>query len=420
MTEQRPGALTDLLVLDLADEKGMYAGKLLADMGARVILVEPPGGHMARHMGPFRDDRPDPNASLSFWYHATNKESVTLDIADPAGARLLRDLAGRADIVLESFQPGYLDSLGIGYDALSEINPRLIMASITGFGQTGPYRDYRTSDLVAMAMGGPMASCGYDDVPGAHPIRCDGWPGYATGCHYAVMGTLAALYYRDVTGHGQWVDASIHEALSCTTEAAMPHWFYAQSTPIRQTGRHHALQPTPSTQFETADGKLINVFGVPPQTLPRWDALVAWMDEHGMAGELKDESYRQLIREGQRRGPHVERIFQHLRGFIASLPADEVYHRAQGMRIPWAVIRSPEENLDDAHFREDRGFFVEVEHPEAGGAFLYPGAPYVFSGTPWAVRRRAPLLGEDNERVYGSDLGLEAGELAALKRGGVI
>ena len=419
-SHSQPMALEDLVVLDLTDEKGMYMGKMLADMGARVTIVEPPQGHPARHIGPFYQDEPDPNKSLLFWYHSTNKESVTLDIETPTGAQLLRDMVKNADIILESFQPGYLDSLGVGYEALSEINPRLIMTSLTPFGQTGPYRDMMASNLVSMAMGGIMASCGYDHIPDAPPMCCDGWIGYATGCNFGVMGTMTAVIYRDMTGQGQQVDVSIHEALSCTTEAAMPNWFYDRKVPIRQTGRHHGLTPTPSTQFVSSDDKLVNGFDIPPRSLDRWNRLVAWMDEKGMAEGLKDDKYRELISQGVRSGPEMDFLRDRITEFIASQSADESYHGGQQIRLAWAVIRSPEENLDDEHFRDDRGFFPEVEHPELGKSFVYPGAPAIFSRTPWQMRRRAPLLGEDNDKVFSQEMGLSREQMVTLRESRVI
>ncbi|MFH1559919.1 MAG: CoA transferase [Chloroflexota bacterium] len=418
--QAQPMALDDLVILDLTDEKGMYVGKMLADMGARVIIVEPPSGHPARHIGPFYHDQPDPNKSLLFWYNSTNKESITLDIATTKGAELLIEMVKKADILLESFDPGYLDFLGLGYETLSQINPRLIMTSVTGFGQTGPYRDLKVSNLVNMAMGGIMASCGYDHIPDAPPICCDGWIGYATGCNFGVIGTLTALVYRDLTGQGQWVDVSIHESLSCTTEAAMPNWFFSRQVPIRQTGRHHGLTPTPSSQFVSSDGKLVNGFDIPPRSLDRWTRLVEWMDEKGMAEGLKEESYRDLISRGVRQGPEMDYLRERITEFIASQTADETYHGGQKIRLAWATIRSPEENLDDEHFRDDRGFFPSVEHPELQSSFVYPGAPAIFSRTPWRMRRRPPLLGEDNEKVYSEELGLSREELVVLRESRVL
>ena len=412
--------LQDLTVLEISDDKGMYAGKLLADMGATVILIEPTTGHVARHVGPFAGSIPDINSSLLFWYNSTNKKSITVNIETETGAKIVRDLAKSADILLESTAPGYLDSLALGYPQLSEINPRLIMTSVTPFGQTGPYRNYEVSNLVLMAMSGIMHSCGYDDLPGSPPICCDGLQGYATGCNLAVIATLTALYHRDISGQGQWVDCSIYEALSGTTEAAMPNWYFGKQTPFRQTGRHHGVVSTPSTQYESADGKLINGFDIPPRTVARWDALVSWMDETEMAGELKDDSYRQMIRERSRDGGKVDTIVQRVREFIGSMPAEEAYHRAQKIRLAWAIIRSPEETLQDPHFSDDRGFFPKVYHPETDTSYVYPGAPYTFHKTPWKVQRRAPLLGEDTLEVLETTLNLNPGDLVLLRESGVI
>ena len=415
--DSTPTALEDVIVLDLCDEKGQLMGKLLGDMGAQVIKIEPPEGDGARRVGPFKDDTPDPDRSLYFWEYNTSKASISLNIETKAGQDILKRLVERADILLESFQPGYLDSLGLGYETLSKINPRLIMTSLTGFGQTGPYRDYLTSDLVALAMGGPMASCGYDDVPGSPPIRGGGGQGYHIGSHYGMIGTLMALAYRDATGLGQYVDASIHEACSCTTEAAMPQYFYAKAVPKRQTGRHHGVQPSPHTQYRTKDGQLFTIFAV-LRDLSSWLQLVSWMDEKGMAGDLKEDKYRQAAINRVRGGEETAYIFKMIGNFIGAMTAEEMYHGAQQRGFPWAIVRSPEETLDDPHLW-DREFFVKVNHPELSQDYIYPGAPYILNKTPWSVRR-APLLGEDNQRIYVEELGFTQQELTTLKEGGVV
>ena len=413
-----PGALLDLTVIDLCDDKGQLVGKLLGEMGARVIKVEPPGGDHARDVGPFRNDVPNPEQSLFFWAFNTAKEGVTLDLRASQGQELLKALVRKADIVLESFDPGYLDSLGVGYEQLSSINPSLVMTSITAFGQDGPYRDYRTSDLVALAMGGVMHSCGYDDVPGSPPIRPSGGHGYMTAAHYAAIGTLMALNWRDMTGEGQHVDASIHEACSCTTEAAMPIYIYSGEVVRRQTGRHHGAQPTPKTLCPTSDGRFINVFAV-FTSLNQWLSLVTWMNSEGMAEDLTDERYRDMAVMRVRSGPEVDHAFDVVKRFIALHTADEIYRGAQKRRFPWGVIRSPDEALDDPHFAEDRGFFQEVEHPELGESYTYPGRPYIMTRTPWRTFR-SPLLGEHNEQVYGDDLGMPSDRIEQLRADGVI
>ena len=215
-----PGPFTGLRVLELADEKGQFAGKLLADLGADVIKIEPPGGEPCRRVGPFVDDIPNPDRSLSFWYYNTSKRGITLDLDTADGQTLFRRMAANADVILETRPPGYMESRGLDYQSLR--HDRLIMCSLTPFGQTGPWRDFVTSDLLHMAAGGEMASCGYDetDVPDAPPIAPGGGNAWHMGSHYATMAIMAALVYRSVSGHGQYIDASIHEACALTTERA--------------------------------------------------------------------------------------------------------------------------------------------------------------------------------------------------------
>jgi crotonobetainyl-CoA:carnitine CoA-transferase CaiB-like acyl-CoA transferase len=204
------GPLAGLRVLELADESGQFCGKLLGDLGADVVKVEPPGGELSRTVGPFLDDTPHPERSLSFWYYNTSKRSITLDLKNADGRRLFARLAATADVVLETFRPGFLASLGLDYATLRAQNPGLILCSLTPFGQTGPWRDYLSSDLLHMAAGGEMASSGYDEVdaPGAPPIAPGGGNAWHMGCHYACMAIMAALVFRSVSGQGQSIDAS--------------------------------------------------------------------------------------------------------------------------------------------------------------------------------------------------------------------
>ena len=256
MTDTLPGPLAGLRVLELADEKGQFCGKLLGDLGADVVKIEPPGGEANRHVGPFLDDIPDPERSLSFWYYNTSKRGITLDLATADGRGIFTRMATTADVILETFRPGYLASLGLDHASLCERNHRLIMCSLTPFGQTGPWRDFLSSDLLHLAAGGEMASCGYDeaDVPNAPPIAPGGGNAWHMGCHFAYMAIMAALVHRTVAGHGQYIDASIHEACALTTEAAIANYVYRGEVLQRQTGRHHTAGATPRTQFRAKDG----------------------------------------------------------------------------------------------------------------------------------------------------------------------
>lgn len=414
------GPLTGLRVLELAGEKGHYCGRLLADMGADVIKVEPPGGDTARQVGPFVDDKPDPNRSLFFWHYNANKRGVTLDLA--ARPDLLSQLVGRADIVLETSPPGYLSGLGLGYEELSKPNPSLIYASLTPFGQTGPYRNFLTSDLVSLALGGPMASCGYDDLPGAPPIRGEYHQAYHIGSHYAFVGILVALFSRGLSGRGQYIDVSIHEACSCTTEGAFPAWVYHQRIVKRQTARHATIRPTLPFHYACADGKYLHIVGGVPRDARSWRLLVEWMATAGMAEDLAGEQYAEFrgIRNLEASDPISTHIHDVIGRFFAALPSDEAYHECQKRGIAAGIIRSPEENLLDPHFREDRGFFVEIPATGLDKPALFPGPPYKFEKTPWSLRRPAPKLGEHNAEVYCGELGLSNDELTALAAAGAV
>ncbi len=412
------GPLAGLRVLELSDEKGQFCGKLMGDLGADVVKIEPPGGEPNRHVGPFLDDIPHPDRSLSFWYYNTSKRAITLNLDTPDGRALFRRLAAGADVILETCRPGTLSALGIGYEALSADNPRLVMCSLTPFGQTGPWRDYASSDLLHMAAGGEMASCGYDeaDVPNAPPIAPGGGNAWHMGCHYAYIAIMAALVFRSVSGQGQYIDCSIHEACALTTESAIANWIYREEVLIRQTGRHHAAAPTPRTQFRAKDGAWVCALisgGLNPRNVK---ALADLMDEYGMAGDLKDPKYQdpKVVADS---GPHI--IDGLLADFIASLPAEEVYHAGQKRGFTWGAVRTPETLLQDEHLR-DRGFWHEVEHPELGRSFTYPGEAAIYNGTPWAISRRAPLVGEHNQEILGRELGLSAGEIAMLAENGVL
>ena len=254
-----PGPLAGLRVLELADEKGQFCGKLFGDLGADVVKIEPPGGEPNRRIGPFLDDIPHPERSLSFWYYNTSKRGITLNLGTADGHQLFRRLAATSDIILETFRPGFLASLELDYESLRSENPGLVMCALTPFGQTGPWRDYLSSDLLHMAAGGEMASSGYDetDVPNAPPIAPGGGNAWHMGGHFAYMAIMAALVYRTVSGLGQFIDASIHEACALTTEAAIANYIYRGEVLRRQTGRHHAADATPRTQFRAKDGSYV-------------------------------------------------------------------------------------------------------------------------------------------------------------------
>ena len=404
------GPLVDLRVVEFGDELGQYAGKLLADMGADVVKVEPPEGSSARRIGPFVNDEPGPNRSLNFWYHNTNKRSALLDLETAGGREQARALVAQADLLLESFAPGHLGGHGLGYADLATDNPRLIYCSLTPFGQDGPWAQYQVTDMVALAAGGPMNMNGYDpeDVPGSPPIHGKGDQAYNTASHFAVIGILAALLHRDATGEGQHIDASMHEALSTTTEVALPHWLYTKTNIIRQTGRHAAIQRTEPWLHRARDGKDVLVYNT-GRSNASWAKLKAWMQSFGFGATLDEARFDEPIaRQGGRGGPEAGEIVAEVSRFVASLDAEDVYRGAQACGLPWGVVRSPDETLADPHL-QDRGHFAAATGEGVSEPVLMPGAPYQLSATPWELRRPAPKLGEHTEEILS--------ELAATRPG---
>lgn len=421
------GPLDGLLVLELAHERTAFAGKLLADAGADVLLVEPPGGCAQRAHAPFADDRPDPERSLSFWHYNTSKRGITLDVAVPRGRDLLRELIARADVVLEGEDPGRLAALGVDARAELERYPRLVWLSITPFGREAPRAQEPATDLTLLAGGGPVWSCGYDDhsLP---PVRGGGNQAYHTGAHYAVTALLVALLEREQSGRGQLVDVNIHAACNVTTEFATYEWLVAGATVQRQTGRHANVFPTSRTQERCADGRYVNT-GVPPRRPEEFARLRQWVVDLGLAEEYPEIFLLEMGMQRESldmsrigRDEETTAIFAAGRDalvLIASkLPAAEFFRLAQERGIPVGVVYSPEEVLDDPHFRA-RGFSVEVEHPELDRSVTYPGAPIRFLRTPWRIARRAPQLGEHNSEIYG-ELGLGEAAIAALRAQGVL
>ena len=401
-----------LRVLELTDIIGQQCGKLFADMGADVIKIEPPQGAESRKIGPFLEDIPHPDRSLSFWHYNTNKRGITLDLSCPSGADIFQRLVATADVVIEDRPPGAFPQLGLGYQQLKELRSQLSMVSITPFGQTGPYRDLKSSDLVSLALGGPLWSCGYDDhsLP---PVRPYADAAYHIASHYAFIGAMAALVQCQGTGRGQYIDVPMHEACHDTTEGAMPAYYFGGRRVQRQTGRHAAATATQPVLFPCRDGKWI--FTRVPVEPNAWEGFLEWLDESDMTVDLRGERFKEPAQRRQEIG-HITEV---LAAFCATHTADELYHGAQRRGMVWATVRSPDEVVHDDHLRA-RGFFVPVHHPELGRSFEYAGAPYQFSETRWAIRRRAPLLGEHNREVYCEELGCTQDELVALAEAGVI
>ena len=395
------GALNGVQVIEIGDEISEWCGKLLADMGADIIKVEPLEGSRTRKYEPFYKNESDINQSLYFWHYNTSKKSISLNLATKEGRSLFMQLLKTSDVLLDGMPFGYLANLGIEYSECNRANPSIITAAITPFGQGGAYSDRASTDLTAMAFGGPVWSCGYDDHS-TPPIRGSGNQAFHTVCHFATIGIMTALLHKQLTGFGQFVDANMHAALNVTTEGATYNWLVAQDTVQRQTGRHASINPTPPSQILCKDGRYINV-GFPARTEEQWFHLLSWLDEEGLIGNLGDflnPPNWDAMRRGDSKALEQQRIvMSSVEQLAQRLDSYEMFTKAQNLGFQWGIIYSPDEVLDDPHFAA-REFLVTVDHPELNSSFIYPGAPYKLPESPWKIRSRAPFLGEHNEEVF--------------------
>lgn len=406
--ESAPAALEGLRVLDLAGPIGVYCAKLWADLGADVVRVEPPGGDAARRIGPFYEDTPGPERSLFHWHFNANKRGITLDIEKPDGQELFKRLAETADLVVETFQQAYLGTLGLGYEQLAASNPRIVLTSITPFGQTGPFRDYLGEELIGQAAGGLLWLCGWPDRP---PVMMGGWPAMHQASAEAAAATLVAIEALEQTGQGQHVDASLQGGLPLSLMASIAE-FHATGQQRTRLGDYH---PGPlNGMFACSDGHADFRFRARPG---RWERIVAWLDSVGLAEDLGEERWRETAYRRQPENQrHIDQVFQH---FIVRFTREEAMDVGQRTGIEVGAVYTAEDLLHDPQL-EARQFFQPLEHEDLGRSFLYPGAPYVLGETPWRLRRRAPLLGEHNVEIYEGELGLSRQELASLRAAEVI
>lgn len=405
------GALDGLRVVELASEHAAWAGKLLADLGADVIVVEPPGGHPSRAYGPFLDDEPGPERSLFWWNYNTSKRSVVLDLERAPDAARFRDLTATVDIVLEGEPPGRLAALDLDHEQLRAEHPQLIWVAVTPFGRTTSRANDPATDLTLLAGGGPVWNCGYDDhsIP---PVRGGGNQAFHIASAFAVMSALTAILQRDVSGHGQFVDVSMHAAANVTTESGSFDWLVAKNTVIRQTGRHALASVTQETQVRCVDGRYVNT-GFPPRHAKDFESLRDWVDELGLRDECDEIVLLDLAVErggvslaDLREDPLTAEIYGAGRTtlvFIAEhLTPEAFFVGAQQRGLAVGAVWSPEEAFTNEHFVA-RGFPVDVEHEDIGRTITYPGAPFRATKSPWKISRRPPHIGEHQAEVFGLD-----------------
>ncbi len=388
MNATHTSALAGRRVLEIADEKGTYCGKLFADVGADVIKIEPPRGDATRHLPPFWQDRPNPERSLFFLYTNTNKRSVTLDLESPRGQDLFRSLATSADLVIETLPPGRLDELGVGYAALSQQNPAIVLTSITAFGQTGPYRNWKTADIVANALSGVMHVTGEADDA---PVTLAGTQAYYMASTCAAGSSAIALHHACNTGQGQHVDIAVHEVMASVSHICGAGKYLDDGIVPRRMGTG-LFASVPSGTYPCKDGVVYLMINRPLH----WQALAAWIAE--VTG---NDAVQEAIFEGpsSNRQPHRDLIDVYIADLTSRFTVEEIYHEGQRRHLAFTPVNTATAVVEDAHLAA-RGFFVEVAHG-ATETLRYPGAPYRHEVTPWRIARPAPRIGEHNEEVYG-------------------
>ncbi|MDO8491722.1 MAG: CoA transferase [Dehalococcoidia bacterium] len=409
--------LSSFRVLDLTDENGFLCGKMLADMGADAIKVERPGGDPSRRLGPFYHDTPHPEKSLFWFAFNANKRGITLDIETRDGQALFKKLAVAADFVVESFPPGYMDDLGLGYAALSAINRRIILTSISHFGASGPYRYYNGSDLVDVALGGLMYVCGDADRA---PLRIAFPQAALHGSAEAAVGTLVAHYHRETTGQGQHVDVSIHESQVTTGLDLQLHWSLNRRIVRRAGPFRHRPDTSTVTRYSwpCKDGYVTwALYGGAGASLVK--KLMDWVESEGMSDDFLKAQKWAALDMSKYTQEMLDRVAQPMTRFFMSHTKAELMAQAIKRGVPVYPVFTAKDILQDRQLAT-RDFWIEVEHPELGDTITYPGSFVKASQTPCSVRRRAPLIGEHNLEVYEGDLGLSRQELVILKQAGVV
>ena len=411
--------LSPYRVLDLTDEKGFVCGKVLAELGADVIKIEKPGGDIARNIEPFWHDIPDPEMSLYWLAHNVGKRGVTLDIERDDGQVIFNRLVKTADILVESFAPGYLEAIGLGYQHCSRINPGIIMTSITPHGQDGPYKDFKGYDLQAQAMGGTVYICGY---PGEAPVSWGGLQAYYQAGLQAGVGTMIALWHREVTGEGEHIDVSIREAMTVltTTEAPVADWVESGTIKQRWGGSQEDMAGGLLRWFYPCkDGYVIWRFAV--GTMGHMtNSFVAWMEEEGMAANLRDEvpdwTEIGLTKVSQAQISRWEQIFTH---FFLTKTKKELLDEALKRSIILYPVSNMADVLGNAQL-QSRGYWMELASPALGSSMKYPGASFKASEAPTGLRCRAPLIGEHNKEIYVGELGYSGKQLRLLIESGIV
>jgi crotonobetainyl-CoA:carnitine CoA-transferase CaiB-like acyl-CoA transferase len=406
--------------LDLADDSGVLCGRILADLGADVVKVEPPGGDPGRRVGPFAEDRPELERSLSWLAGNVNKRGITCNLASESGRALFRKLVARADIVVEAFPPGHLDDLGLGYQVLTGENPGLIVTSISPFGAVGPRATWPGGDLEVSAASGCLWLAGDPDRP---PVRnslpqSPSWAGM-----YAAVGTLLAVLARDISGRGQQVDVSAQASLVTALSHAPIFWDLLRENPGR-SGPFLSGRSVSGAMFRNIwpcrDGYVTFALYGGPAGRSTSRALVAWMEERGGAPEVLRQFDWDRFDVATVTPDTVDELERAIAPFLLSLTRREFFEGVvQRNMLGYSVATTDDISRDEQ--LEVRDFWEEVVAPwgQDGETLRFPGSFALFDGRRPPIRRGAPSVGEHNVEVYG-EIGLSSEDLVALRGAGVL
>ena len=389
--------------MDLADERAGFCTRTLALMGARVIKIEPPGGGRERRRDPCTEDISSPGTNPSFSYRNTNKLGITLDLSQPRGRQLFRKLVRKADVVVETFSPDAIKKFSCSYEELNTLNPRVIHASVSGFGGQGPRSHYQSCDLVAAAYSGSMSVNGSPDTS---PLKPGGEQSLYAGSLFAALGILLALRQRRKTGRGEYIDLSLHEAMTATLEHVLIRSPHNQITAQRRSNRpgDNGFSILPCR-----DGFIqMTVF-------LQWETLVGWLAAEGMAGDLEQEIWQN---ETHRR-LHADHITDIMTTWTQSHSVRELFELGQLMGFPWAPVQSPTMVLETPQLQA-RHFFLPLYNRETETTVSCAGLPFRFTAQKGPSLQDAPPLGNDNMRIYRDELGLADDELIKLAAEGTI
>lgn len=410
--------LSDCRGIELADDRGQICGEILSELGSEIIKVEPPGGERSRSIGPYWHDETDPQKSLYWFAHNRGKKGITLNIETIDGQEIFKCLVKKADFVIESFSPGYMDRLGLGYEVLHKINPKLVMTSITPFGQTGPYSAYKASDMVIMALGGRLFIEGDPDYP---PVNISLPQSYLMAGTQAAVATMTAYYHSQIGGQGQHVGVSAQQSVALFLGNIIP-LYELERVIIKRAGVFRVGLSGGISQrqiWPCKDGFVAFIITGGRLGKESRSALIDWIRDECMADKTLleidwiDFDMSKMTQELE------DQIEGTIGKFFLTKTKAELFERALKEDLWLFPMSTPKDLLNDPHLSA-RDYWVNINHPELGTSIRYPGSFFKSTITRGVVHRRAPLPGEHNDEIYRGMLGLSTEDIVCLKEAGVI